>query len=164
LNYLIYRLARILRQPPASSRAPALRPQSGAMQLLMSVCNTVDSSSLQDSLFTICSVAHHLTDPSVTHTSSNDDEFKSAFSALQDNARDLMRKLQERFDTGTYLAAMSKVKAMSREKREDRRVKRRIAAVSAPEKVALVKRRKREHAREKRKERNYDFRGKRRGW
>ncbi|KAF2102106.1 HEAT repeat protein [Rhizodiscina lignyota] len=164
IRYLISRLAFVLRRAPTAPRAPALRPHLGAMQLLTSLCTNVETELLEDSLPPVLRALHNLTDPSITHLTSHDADFNSTFSALQDNARELLNKVQEKLGTEAYLAGMSKVKVAAKERREERRTKRRIEAVSMPEKVAAVKRKKREHAKEKRKERNHEMRGRRRGW
>jgi U3 small nucleolar RNA-associated protein 20 len=59
---------------------------------------------------------------------------------------------------------MRGVQESVRGKREERRRKRRIEAVSAPVKYAADKRRKHDVTRIKRKEKSAEERGKRRGW
>lgn len=165
LQFLIGRLAAVLRRTPRRSHSTGMRAHKGAMQLLSNLCSNIEVEYLEGCLPMILRSLHNLIDPSITHVSDHHGgALILSFSALQDSARELLRLLQNKLGTDTYLAAMSKVKAVAKEKREDRRAKRRIEAVSMPEKVATVKRKKREHAREKRKEKNQAMRGMRRGW
>lgn len=75
-----------------------------------------------------------------------------------------MSLLQKKLGTTEYIEHLTRVREGVKERREGRKVKRRIEAVAAPEKVGREKKRKGEKKREKRKEKSADQRAGRRGW
>jgi len=72
--------------------------------------------------------------------------------------------LQKKIGTTDFIAHSYAVKKTMKQRREGRRVKRRIEKVADPEKVGREKRKKEVRKKEKRKERGMEHRGKRRGW
>jgi U3 small nucleolar RNA-associated protein 20 len=64
----------------------------------------------------------------------------------------------------TYLSALGSVRSEAKVKREERRQKRKIEAVSAPERWAKAKKRKHDMRKSVLKARGLESRGKRRGW
>ena len=75
-----------------------------------------------------------------------------------------MSVLQKRMGTTEYVTLLQGVQKGIRDRREGRRAKRRIEAVSMPEKVGQEKRRRQDVKRAKRKEKGLEARGRRRGW
>ena len=75
-----------------------------------------------------------------------------------------MNTLQKRMGTQEYLKVMGDVQKGVKQRREERRQKRKIEAVAMPEKFAKEKRRRNAVKKTRRKEKNAEYRGKRRGW
>ena len=75
-----------------------------------------------------------------------------------------MSRLRKKFPEKDYNHDLSRVIAEIKDRREGRRVKRRLEAVSAPEKWGRDKVRKGERKKIRRKEKSADFQGRRRGW
>ena len=102
--------------------------------------------------------AYLITDPNIPH------ETGEQQSRLAEKAVEMLELLQKKAGAETYLAALSEVRKDSKARREDRRTKRRIEAVSAPERWAKDKKRKHEARKATLKARGLEARGKRRGW
>ncbi|KAJ9665174.1 U3 snoRNP protein [Coniosporium apollinis] len=164
LQHLIERLSAILRREPPTNRAPSLYAHTASLQLLAALCNSLPTSSLQPSLPTLLLPLHNLTDPAIAVPHSSDPAFVAAHKALRSTAQELMAALQAKLGTSEYVRVLQGVREGVRERREGRRVKRRIEAVREPEKVGREKRVKREREKGKRKERSEEQRGRRRGW
>ena len=75
-----------------------------------------------------------------------------------------MANLQKRMGTQEFLNVMSEVQKGVKARREERRTKRKIEAVAAPERFEREKKRRHDVARARKKERGREERGKRRGW
>ena len=164
LQYIFERLSAILRREPINTRAPALVSKTAALQIIASLCNHVSEPTLLSLTETILLPLHNLTDPSIPAPYSTDEGFRTSHKALVSTCHEIMSLLQKKLGTTEYVARLTRVRAGVKERREGRRVKRRLEAVAEPEKVGREKRRKGEKKKEKRKERSGEERGRRRGW
>ncbi|KAI9824863.1 MAG: U3 snoRNP protein [Thelocarpon impressellum] len=164
LQHLLERLSSILRREPPNTKAASLVPKTAALQLIGTLCAQLPTSSLSPSLPTILLPLHNLTDASIAAPHSSDAAFTSAYKALQTTSQELKALLQSRLGTSAYVDVYAAVQKGVRERREGRRTKRRIGAVTEPERREAEKRRKGERKRERRKDRSGEERGRRRGW
>ena len=164
LQFMFERASAIVRHGPARPTASALTPMKAALQLIGALCNHLGADALMPSLQTILLPLHNLTDPSIPAPFSADEAFSTTYKALVSNSTEVLSLLQNKLGTTEYVSNLSKVRSLVKERREGRRVKRRIEAVAEPEKVGKLKQRKGEKKREKRKERSGVERGRRRGW
>ncbi|KAI9784262.1 MAG: U3 snoRNP protein [Candelina submexicana] len=164
LTYLFERLSAILRRESITTRAPSLVSKTASLQLLSTLCNNLPPSSLLDSLQTILLPLHNLTDPSIPSPYSTDEAFVTTYKALVSASHEIMELIKKKLGPSEYTSQMSRVRKGVKERREGRRIKRRIEAVATPEKLGREKKRKGEKKREKRKERSGEERSRRRGW
>ncbi|TID22040.1 HEAT repeat protein-like protein [Venturia nashicola] len=173
IAHLFYRLATILRREPKKPRgstevfqrrAETLNPNAAALTLISSLCATISTESLVTSMDTILLPLVHLTDRTITPPSSGDPSFGEAWQDLVTKATELMDMLSTKLGTTEYVKALQRVKRQVSQRRDERRQKRKIEAVSMPEKTEKVKQRKREAGKVRRKEIGGIERGKRRGW
>ncbi|KAI9835282.1 MAG: hypothetical protein M1819_002426 [Sarea resinae] len=163
-QYLFERLSAILRRETLTTRAPSLIPKTAALQLIAALCSHLSVEALAPSMQTILLPLHNLTDPSIAAPYSSDPDFESTYKTLVSTSQEVIALLQKKMGTTEFVAQMSKVRQGVRERREGRRVKRRIEAVADPEKMGREKQKKGERKKEKRKERSAEERGRRRGW
>ncbi|KAF2402385.1 hypothetical protein EJ06DRAFT_580648 [Trichodelitschia bisporula] len=173
LEYMFARLTVVLRREPRKPKDPSqpllrpaklLYPKTAALQLVSALCATLPVEALTPSLEIVLLPLIHLTDTSITAPTSSDLAFTETYEALVRDATELMDLLQKKLGTTEYVNVMQKVKKGMQEKRDDRRTKRRIEAITMPEKVEKVKKRKREAEKARRKEKGALHRGQRRGW
>ncbi|GAB7348382.1 hypothetical protein MBLNU459_g6816t2 [Dothideomycetes sp. NU459] len=164
LSHLFARLSAIVRRDAGALTAPSLAAKTGSLQATAALCNALSDASLSPSLETIMLPLYVLTDSSIPEPKTNNPALAESYKALVALAHETMNLLQKKLGTGVYVNVMGKVQETVRSKREDRRRKRRIEAVSAPEKWAKDKRKKQDIKKFKRKEKSHDFRGQRRGW
>ncbi|KAL2001769.1 hypothetical protein VTN02DRAFT_1293 [Thermoascus thermophilus] len=164
VHYIFQQVSLILRRETLTTRAESLIPKTSSMALLAALCRHLDTEAVTPSLPVILLPLQHLTDPSIPAPRSSDEAFQTAYKSLVSNAHEVLDLLQKKLGTTEYVAQMSRVKDAIKERREGRRMKRRIDAVADPEKVGREKKRKNERKREKRKEKGQEYRGKRRGW
>ena len=164
LGHMFSQISLILRRDPA--KAPSLVPKTAAMHLLTSLCSQLPATSLSLYLRKILQPLYNLTDPSVTRAKvfSTNEDYKSANEALVRDAYEIISSLQDKLGTKEFIGAMGAVRKNVEEKRDERRIKRKIEAVADPERAGANKTKK--HAREKlrRKERSGEQRARRRGW
>lgn len=164
LAFIMQRASIILRHGPATTREPSLIPAKAAMQLIWTLCSSLSLEAVRPSIRTVLLPLHNLTDPSVPPPFSNDEGFVNGYKALVSHGAEIMAMLQKKFGTSEYIMHLSQVREGIKERRNDRRVKRRIEAVADPEKTGRLKRRKGEKKKEKRKEKSAGQRSMRRGW
>ncbi|KAA8573257.1 hypothetical protein EYC84_003749 [Monilinia fructicola] len=164
LQYLFGRVSFILRRETSPPRASALVPKTSSLQLLQILCAKLEPSSLVPSLRTILLPLHNLTDPSIPMPYSTDDLFRSNYEALKSSSEELLETLKRKVGTQDYSEALLKVREGVKERRAQRSGKRKIAAVSQPEKFGEEKRRKGERKKERRKERGAEHSKKRNMW
>jgi U3 small nucleolar RNA-associated protein 20 len=164
IQYILEQASRILRREPLSMRAESLNAKAACMKLVAALCNHLDTAQILPSLQGILLPLLHLTDPSIPAPHSSDEGFESTYKSLVQSSQEILDLLQKKMGTSDFVAQISQARETMRTKREERRVKRRIEAVTDPAKAGLEKRRKHDRKRERRKERGHEFRGKRRGW
>lgn len=164
LSHLFTRLSAIVRRDTGALTAPSLAAKTGSLQSTAALCNALSATTLTPSLESIMLPLYVLTDSSIPAPHTNNPALEESYKALVGLAQETMNLLQKKLGTGVYVKVMGKVQEKVRGKREERRRKRRIEAVSAPEKWAKDKRKKQEVKKFKRKEKSHDFRGQRRGW
>ncbi|GAD93661.1 HEAT repeat protein (DRIM), putative [Paecilomyces variotii No. 5] len=164
IQYIFQQVSLILRRETLSTKAESLIPKTACMGLLAALCRHLDTEQIMPSLAVILLPLQHLTDQSIPAPRSSDRDFQEVYKALVSNAHEVLDLLQKKLGTTEYVAQMTRVQESIKERREGRRVKRRIEAVADPEKVGREKKRRNERKREKRKEKGLEFRGKRRGW
>jgi U3 small nucleolar RNA-associated protein 20 len=143
LQYLFGRLSFILRRETSPPRAPALIPKTSALQLLDLLASKLSPDTLIPSLQTLLLPLSNLTDPSIPIPYSTDDLFKSGYEELKSKSEEIM----------AYTEALLKVREGVKERRVKRSAKRKVEAVSAPERFGEGKRKKVERKKERKKER-----------
>ena len=163
-SHIIFQLCLIVRRPPATTRASSLVPISSTLQLLAVLTRHVPTPTLRPFLAAVLLPLQILNDPTVPAPFSTDAAFNERYRSMVSNAGELMSNLQEKIGTGEYIRVLQGVREGIKGRRQDRRTKRAIEKVSAPEKAGNDKMRKGERKREKRKERSGEERGRRRGW
>jgi U3 small nucleolar RNA-associated protein 20 len=164
LGYLFGRLSFILRKETSPPRAATLVPKTSALQLLQHLTNQLSASQLSSSLQTILLPLHNLTDASIAAPYSTDESFRTAYEALKTNSEEIMENLKRKVGTKEYTEALLRVREGVRKRREARRGKRRIEAVSMPERYGEGKRKKTERKKERRKEKGREHQSKRNEW
>ncbi len=150
LAYLFNRLSYIIRQEslPVSGRTAAVQCQTALLKVVDTIPN----------LQSVLRPLHSLTDTSIAQPSFE------AYKNLTEKARELLDLIQAKVGTEAYIQALGPVRTEARQKRDERRQKRRIDAVSEPERWAKEKKRKHEGHKASLKARALESRGKRRGW
>lgn len=161
LGYLFGRLSFILRKETSPPRASALVPKTSALQLLQHLTNQLSAPLLVSSLQTILLPLHNLTDKSIAAPYSTDEIFRTEYEALKTNSEEIMENLKRKCGTKEYTEALLRVREGVRSRREQRRGKRRIEAVSMPERFGEQKRKKTERKKERRKERGREHQSQR---
>jgi U3 small nucleolar RNA-associated protein 20 len=164
LNYIFARISFILRRETSPPRAPILIPKTSALQLMQIICTKIELTTLSSCLQTILLPLHNITDPSIPTPYSTDDIFKANYETLRSDSQELMSMLQRKCGTTDYTAQLLKVREGVRARRNQRTTKRRIEAVSAPEKSGRDKKKKVERKKERRKEKGLEHRDQRRGY
>ncbi|TVY27908.1 U3 small nucleolar RNA-associated protein [Lachnellula hyalina] len=164
LGYLFGRLSFILRKETSPPRASALVPKTSALQLLQHLTNHLSPAQLAPSLQSIILPLHNLTDSSIAAPYSTDETFRTSYEELKTNSEEIMESLKKKCGTKEYSEALLRVREGVRRRREMRRGKRRIEAVSMPERFGEQKRKKVERKKERRKERGREHQGRRNEW
>ncbi|KAF2273997.1 uncharacterized protein EI97DRAFT_382518 [Westerdykella ornata] len=164
IHRLITRLSGLIRRETKIMRLPALYPKSATMTLLETLSMKLPVDSLRSALPHLLTTLSTLVDPATTVPRSTDPAFNETYKALIDKAREIMSILQKRLGTQAYLAVIQDVQKTVKQRRDERRTKRKIEAITMPEKHSKEKRRRHEVAKQKRKEKSAENRGKRRGW
>lgn len=164
LQFILERLSAIIRRGPMTTKASSLTSLTASLQLLGTFATNLPLVALMPCLHTILLPLHNLTDTNIPAPFSLDEAFTTAYKALVSNAESIMSMLQKKLGTTEYILQLSRVRDGVKERREGRRMKRKIEMVTEPEKTGRAKVRKGEKKKEKRKERGRAHEGKRRGW
>ncbi|KAI5206320.1 putative HEAT repeat protein [Aureobasidium subglaciale] len=164
LHHLLSRLAALIRRDDGAPTASVLSAKTGALQALASLCNILPSTAITPSLSSILTPLYLLTDPTIAAPRLATEPLQKAYQDLKALATEVSSLLQKKLGSTEYVVAMRGVQERVRGKREERRRKRRIEAVSQPVKYAADKRRKHDVTKARRKEKSAEERGKRRGW
>ncbi|KAI2619257.1 armadillo-type protein [Hypoxylon sp. NC1633] len=133
--------------------ARALVPKVAALDILSFFVSTLPSPSLQPSFNILLTPLHHVTDPSIPTPFSVDEVFKQRHEGLKTKATETMEVLQKKFGTAAYTKELLAVREQARKRREGRSRKRKIEAVSQPERFGKWKKGRLEKKTKRRKER-----------
>ncbi|KAI3323358.1 armadillo-type protein [Xylariaceae sp. AK1471] len=142
-------------------QAAALIPKVAALDIISILVGTLPTEKLQPSLHALLIPLHQLTDPSIPIPSTIDEAFKTRHEALRTKATETMDALQRKFDTATYTAELLAVRERARRRREGRSRKRKIEAVTQPERFGKWKRGRLEKKVKSRKEKGAQNRNRR---
>ena len=150
LAHLFGRLAAIVRQDKFSESA-----RIAALQCEATTINQIDEiPNMQTILRPLCV----LTDPSVPKPPGE------AHKMLVDKAHELLDLIRKKIGSEAFVTALGAARLETKQRREGRRQKRRIEAVSAPERWAQQKKRKHDAMKAKQKLKGSEARERRRGW
>ncbi|KAK5658880.1 hypothetical protein OQA88_1694 [Cercophora sp. LCS_1] len=150
-GYFFWRLAAVIRrerQPNPQSLVPKL----AAMDVLEAFCAKAEVETLLPSLKPILRPLRNLTDPSIPAPFSLNETYKTRYETLKTKAQSVMEILQRKVGNAEYTKALLAVGEDVRERRQQRSSKRKIEAITAPDKHGRDKRKKFEKKKEKRKE------------
>ncbi|KAI3399269.1 hypothetical protein diail_7433 [Diaporthe ilicicola] len=163
MRYVFSRLAEVIRRetPP---RAPALVSKLAAAEALDVLCAQNDAATLEPSIRTILRPLRNLTDASIPMPFSTDELFKTRHEALKTKAQQVMDALQEKLGTAEYTKQLLAVGEEIKGKRLQRSSKRKVEAITAPERWGREKKRKMDSKKNRRKAIGLEYRGKRRGY
>jgi U3 small nucleolar RNA-associated protein 20 len=164
IHYIFRQTSSLLRREVFSRRPDALIPKTASIALLAALVRHLDAEQIHPSLTVILLPLQHLTDSSIPAPRSSDESFQNTYKGLVSNCHEALDLLQKKLGTTEYIAQMSRVQETIKERREGRRVKRRIEAVADPERYGRDKQRRNERKRDVRREKGLEHRGKRRGW
>jgi U3 small nucleolar RNA-associated protein 20 len=164
IHRLIKRLSGIIRRETKIMRLPALYPKTATMTLLETLSVKLPVQSLTSALPHLLTTLSTMVDPATTIPRSTDPSFNEQYKGLIDKAREVMTILQKQLGTPEYLAVMQEVQKGVKQRREDRRTKRKVEAITMPERHHQEKRRRHEVSKLKRKQKSADEKGRRRGW
>ncbi|KAK4151497.1 armadillo-type protein [Chaetomidium leptoderma] len=161
MQYLFWKLTSIIRKE-RQAKPEMLVSKLAAMDLLEAFALKTPTDTLLASAKTILRPLRNLTDPSIRQAFSLNDVFNTRFEALKSKAQGVMETLQRRLGSAEYTKALLAVGERVRERREQRSSKRKIEALTAPERYGQEKRKKFEKKKEKRKVRGQEQREHRR--
>lgn len=164
VRYIFEQTSSILRREFVTTRAPSLIPKTASIGLIAALCRHLDPEQILESLPVLLLPLQHLTDSSIPAPRSSDDAFRESYKGLVSNCHEVLDLLQKKLGTTEYISQMASIQEAIKTRREGRRVKRRIDAVTDPERYGRDKKRKNDRKREKRKEKGAEHRGRRRGW
>lgn len=161
LRYMFWRLAGIIRRevPP---RAPALVSKLAAAEAMEALVSQGDIAVLTSSAQTILRPLRNLTDPAIPAPFSTDEVFKTRYDSLKNKAQSIMDAMQTKLGTAEYTKQLLAVGETVRERRMARSSKRKVEAVTAPDRYEKDKRRKMDRKKDRRKERGMEHRNARR--
>ncbi|KAI2472389.1 armadillo-type protein [Annulohypoxylon bovei var. microspora] len=142
--------------------ARALVPKVAALDILSILISTLPEDSLRPSLNILLTPLHHITDPSIPTPYSIDEVFKTRYEGQKTKAGEAMDILQKKFGTTVYTQELLAVRERARNRREGRSRKRKIEAVTQPEKWGKWKKGKLDKKVKRRKEKGLENRNRRR--
>ncbi|KAE8145233.1 armadillo-type protein [Aspergillus avenaceus] len=164
IRYIFEQVSSILRREFVTTRAASLVPKTASIGLLAALCRHLDADQIRPSLPTVLVPLQHMTDASIPPPRSSDPVFRESYKTLVTNCHEVLDLLQKKLGTTDFVDQMALVQEKIKEKREGRRAKRRIEAVTDPERWGREKKRKNDRKRDKRKEKGMEYRSKRRGY
>ena len=164
IAYVLEKASSILRRGPLTTRHVSLVPIKSALHLIGAVCAYLSAGKTLQLLSIVLLPLHNFTDPAISIPFSTDREFTEGYHALTADSSEIIDAIQKKVGTTEFVKHLSIVRDGVKEKREARRVKRKIEVVTEPEKVEKRKLRKLEKKKEKMKTRNLEERSRRRGW
>jgi U3 small nucleolar RNA-associated protein 20 len=163
MKYFFWKLASIIRKE-RQPKPEMLVSKLAAMDLVEAFCLRSSTETVLASIKTILRPLRNLTDPSIRAPFSLNEVFKTRYEALKAKAQSIMELLQRKLGSAEYTKALLAVGEDIRERRQQRSSKRKIEAITAPEKYDRDKRKKFEKKKEKRKEKGREQRDHRRGY
>lgn len=163
LRYVFWKLAAVVRKesPP---KAQYVVPKTAAMDLLEAFCVRTPKEQLALSARVILRPLRNLTDPYIPTPWSTDEVFKTKYEELKAKAQAIMELLQKKLGTAEYTQYLLGVGEHIRQRRQQRSSKRKIEAITQPEKYGQEKRKKFEKKKERRKVKGREHRDMRRGY
>ena len=161
LDRLLQQAAAVIRRDDSEH---SLRARIATLKFVMRLCKDITTESLQPSLREILLPLLNLTDSAVSTAIVMSPENVGLNDELVRLAQETLDDLQTKLGTSKFVAEMQVVQKAVRDRREERRAKRHIETVSAPEKAGRDKQRKNEVKKVKRQEKNARAAGHRRGW
>ncbi|OTA63118.1 hypothetical protein K449DRAFT_464498 [Hypoxylon sp. EC38] len=161
LHTLFIWLSQILVEetPP---KASTLVPKVAALDILSILASSQPEASLRPSLNILLTPLHHLTDPLIPTPYSIEELFKTRYEGLKTKAGETMDMLQRKFGTTEYTKELLAVSERARNRRESRSRKRKIEAVTQPERFGKWKRGRLEKKVKRKKEKGLQNRNRRR--
>lgn len=167
ITHLLTHLSSILRHEPRKLTTQSLLPKQSSLTLFSALLHHISPSTLLPLLPTpILPPLAHLTSPTLATPHPNtasDPAFSATFQQLISSAAELLDLLQKKVGSAEYVKAMTQAQKLMREKREGRRVKRKMDLLADPEGAAREKKRRGEKERRRVKGRGEGFRKGRRG-
>lgn len=148
----------------AAARASLLVPKVAALDILSILVSTLPESSLRPSLNILLTPLHHMTDPSIPTPFSVDEVFKTRYEGLKTKAGETMDVLQKKFGTSDYTKELLAVRDRAKNRRENRSRKRKIEAVTQPERFGKWKKGRLDKKVKRRKEKGLQNRNRRRDY
>ncbi|KAF2227792.1 hypothetical protein BDZ85DRAFT_271318 [Elsinoe ampelina] len=164
LTFLLSSLSSIIRRNQSATTPTSVPPKVAALQTLHALLSHLDPDLYSAIAQTIVHPLLLLTDSSIPKPVSTNPTFTESFATLCNLAQETMSLLQTKLGSSKYVKEVSGAQSKLREKREDRRVKRRIEAVAQPERAEKRKARKVEGKIRRKKEKGEEYKGRRRGW
>jgi U3 small nucleolar RNA-associated protein 20 len=164
IRHIFNQVSSILRRETLTTRAESLIPKTASIGLLAALCRHLDTDKITPSLPIILLPLQHLTDSSIPAPRASDAGFRDTYKGLVSNCHEVLDLIQRKLGTTEYVTQMAQVQETIKERREGRRAKRRIEAVTEPERHGREKAKRNERKRDKRREKGMEHRGKRRGW
>ncbi|KAF3066516.1 U3 small nucleolar RNA-associated protein 20 [Daldinia childiae] len=143
-------------------KADALIPKVAALDIISILTSTLPETSLRPSLNILLTPLHHLTDPSIPTPFSLNEVFKMRYEGLKTKAEETMEVLQKKFGTAEYTKELLAVRDRARNRRESRSKKRKIEAVTQPERFGQWKKGRLDKKVKRKKERGLENRNRRR--
>ncbi|EOO00483.1 putative u3 small nucleolar rna-associated protein 20 protein [Phaeoacremonium minimum UCRPA7] len=163
MGYVFSKLSAIVRRetPP---RASALVGKLAAIEALEAFCIKATKEDIKASVRTILRPLRHLTDPSIRPPYVLDETFKSRYESLKTKAQSIMELLQQKLGASDYTKDLLAVGEEIKDRRQQRSSKRKIEAITQPEKFGREKRKKMDKKKERKKAKGQEHRNHRRGY
>ena len=158
--YLFTQLSAILRHEPRKLTSSSLLPKRSSIQALAALIHHTPTSTTLPLLSpTIIPPLAHLTDSNLaTPKFPTDNNFSTTFRDLVTSAFEVLDLLQKKAGSTDYIRAMAEAQKAMREKREQRKVKRKMERLTDPEATAKEKRRRVEKEKRRRAGKRDGFR------
>ncbi|KAF4554634.1 U3 small nucleolar RNA-associated protein 20-like protein [Elsinoe fawcettii] len=161
--FLLATLSSNLRRNQSATSPASVPPKVATLQTLHALLSHLDADLYAEIAQTIIHPLLLLTDSSIPKPVSTNPAFTEQFVTLCTLAQETMSLLQTKLGSSKYVKEVSAAQNALREKREDRRVKRRIEAVAQPQRAEKRKVRKLEGKVRRKKEKGEEYKGRRRG-
>jgi len=163
LGYLFWKLTAIIRKE-VRPNYQSLIPKVAAMDVLEAFCVKSPTEVLLPSIKTILRPLRNLTDPSIPAPFSTDEAYKAKYDDLKTKAQSTMDLLQKKLGTAEYTKNLLAVGAVIKDRRQNRSSKRKVEAITQPEKYGRDKRKKFDKNKERRKAKGQQHRDLRHGY